>query len=262
MLFGAFDVQFVEEREGHAVFAGAEFLDFLVRARLLRPEVVARESQHGQALVLVFLVQSLEALVLRSEAALGGHVDDEQHLALVILQSGILAVDVLERDVVELRRIGGGKREGNHKRWNECDDFHARSIWHRAQKSNVDSAQPNAQHRAGYLSNARSSGAVPKRQSTGAVEKLLPTPTGPMFAKRLGLRQCSGALRAARHDAQHIPGGTPAAPRHPLDTVALARGAPFWEYAGRPENPESHALRTSRRPRLGHRQSGRGRPPL
>src|ERR1019366_10570145 len=55
----------------------------------------------------VLLVQLLEALVLRSEAALGGDVDDEGDLAAVVGQIAGLAVDGLCREVVD--RLGHGQ---------------------------------------------------------------------------------------------------------------------------------------------------------
>ncbi len=79
----AVHVNFVEQREGDVVFAGAELLDLFVRARFLSAELVARETEHGETLVFVFLLEGFEGLVLRRKAALGGDVDDEEHLAFV-----------------------------------------------------------------------------------------------------------------------------------------------------------------------------------
>src|ERR1041385_4420950 len=55
-----------------------------------------------------------------------------------------------------------------------------------------------------------------KRQSTGAVQKLAPDPTCPMFAKRLGRRQCSGALGRRRSAERKTP--TPPAVKPSLTT--------------------------------------------
>ena len=56
------------------------------RARLLAAELVARHAEHREALVGVLLVQLLEALVLRGEPALRGHVHDEERLVLVVVE--------------------------------------------------------------------------------------------------------------------------------------------------------------------------------
>jgi hypothetical protein len=109
MGFLAVDVQFGEEGKGDVVFAAAELFDFLGCAGFLAEKIVARKAEDGETLALVFLLDGLEALVLRCEAALGCHVDDEQHLALVGLERGVLAVDVLQRDVVKGIGLGEGQ---------------------------------------------------------------------------------------------------------------------------------------------------------
>src|SRR5690606_16600585 len=72
----AVDVDLGEHREGHAVARLAERRDLLLGARLLTPELVAREPEHDEAAVPVGLPERLEPCVLRSEAALAGGVDD------------------------------------------------------------------------------------------------------------------------------------------------------------------------------------------
>ena len=47
------------------------------------------------------------ALVLRSESALGSHVDDEKHLALISAQRSVLVVDVFDGDLVNRLRVSG-----------------------------------------------------------------------------------------------------------------------------------------------------------
>ena len=71
----------------------AEVLDLIVGSGLLRAELVAREAEEDNivtVLLLELLVQSLEAGVLRGEAALGGRVDDEDNLALVVGEVNLL----------------------------------------------------------------------------------------------------------------------------------------------------------------------------
>ena len=84
------------------VVAGvAELADLLRGPRLLAHELVAREPEHLEALVGVLVVQLLEALVLRREAALGGDVHDEERLALVLGQVGGLALERVDLRVVQ-----------------------------------------------------------------------------------------------------------------------------------------------------------------
>src|SRR6516162_5510297 len=70
-----------------------ELLDLRLAARLLRAEVVGGESENDQAPILVLAPQLLEARVLRREAAFGGGVHDQQHLALVVGEALGPAVD-------------------------------------------------------------------------------------------------------------------------------------------------------------------------
>ena len=69
------------ERKGDAVVRAAEGFDFLQFPGFLSTEVVAGESQHIETAVAVGLLQFLQALVLGSETATTGHIDDQQHLA-------------------------------------------------------------------------------------------------------------------------------------------------------------------------------------
>lgn len=64
----------------------AEALDLVVSAFLLTSELVAREAEDHQALLLVLLVQFLKAFVLRSEAARRGGIHDENDLAAELLR--------------------------------------------------------------------------------------------------------------------------------------------------------------------------------
>ena len=59
----------------------AELGDLLVGAGLLTGELVAREADNDQPLILIFLIESLQAVVLRSESAFGRCVDNHQDLA-------------------------------------------------------------------------------------------------------------------------------------------------------------------------------------
>jgi hypothetical protein len=81
----AVHLDLVEHREGHAPRGRAVLLDVVGRRELLQ-ELVAREAEHAEAAVAVLLLQLLERRVLGREAAAGGDVHDEQHLARVLRQ--------------------------------------------------------------------------------------------------------------------------------------------------------------------------------
>ena len=101
----AVDLDLGEHRERHVVLLGAELADCSLVARLLMAELVARETEHGEAARAKAPVQRFEARVLRGEAALARDIDDEQRLAREIAERMRLAVDCLKRDV-------GGKGQG------------------------------------------------------------------------------------------------------------------------------------------------------
>src|SRR6185369_9670930 len=88
-------------------------------AGFLAAEVVGRESEDDQALVLLVGVELLKVLVLRGIAALARDVHDDDDLALVVLEVLLLPVDELHlvaQDVGILRgglsRLGGFGRFG------------------------------------------------------------------------------------------------------------------------------------------------------
>jgi hypothetical protein len=101
----AVHVALLRKREGDAVVSLAHGAGLLVVLRVLRAELVARETNDDETLVLVLLVELLKSVELRGEAALGGRVEDEEDLALEVLRGGKEAVrssGVVER---------GGKSE-------------------------------------------------------------------------------------------------------------------------------------------------------
>jgi hypothetical protein len=83
-----------EHRERDAVGELAELRNLLRRARLLVAEVVARESEDGEPFRRQLAIQFFESFVLRREAALAGHVDDQRHLALEDAEVGRFAIAV------------------------------------------------------------------------------------------------------------------------------------------------------------------------
>src|SRR2546425_3469059 len=85
-----------EQLEGDPLVA-AESLDFGVRARLLLSKIVGREGQDLEALILVFLVERLEAgVLLLSKPALARHVDEQEDFPLVRGEVHFLPVNVLQ----------------------------------------------------------------------------------------------------------------------------------------------------------------------
>jgi hypothetical protein len=58
-----------------------------MRTRFLRAKLVARTTNNGESLVLVFLIERLQAFVLRGETTFGSNVDNESNLDVGIVSS-------------------------------------------------------------------------------------------------------------------------------------------------------------------------------
>src|SRR5581483_3036829 len=98
----AVDLDLLEHRESHAVFAFAELGDLVRIARLLRAELVAGKTEHGKAARGEFAMQRFETLILRGEAAFARGVDDQQHLAGVLPQRHVFAGKRFGGEVVDV----------------------------------------------------------------------------------------------------------------------------------------------------------------
>jgi hypothetical protein len=94
------DLDLLQHREAHPVAGRAELRDLIGGAGLLAAELVAGEADDREPAVAVRLVQPLQPLVLRREAALGRDVDHEQGARQVTERRG-LAGQGSERNVVQ-----------------------------------------------------------------------------------------------------------------------------------------------------------------
>lgn len=98
-----------KHRKRHVVFQRTEFLDLSLGFGLLRTELIAREAQHNQASLLVFIVERLKLCVLACENTLARYVHNQQHRALVLLKRNGSPVNRSSGDIV--------KRYWNRSRW-------------------------------------------------------------------------------------------------------------------------------------------------
>src|SRR3546814_17886249 len=80
----AVDVDFRHYRKADVIGKRAEIRDFGRIARLLRAELVARESQYLEPAILVIEVKLLDPLRFRGEAAFRCGADAQQHLTAMI----------------------------------------------------------------------------------------------------------------------------------------------------------------------------------
>src|SRR4051812_15093919 len=95
------DVDFCKHRKGYGIVARSELLDLGRIAGLLITELIAGESEHRETARRKLAMQCLETLVLRREPAGARGVDDQQHLALELLQRDLLAGERLRRKIID-----------------------------------------------------------------------------------------------------------------------------------------------------------------
>ena len=91
---GAVDVDFAELGELDVEVGGAELVYFGVAVRSLCAELVAWEVQNAETLRGIFLIEGFKLTVLWRETALGGRIDNQEHLAFVFGESNRLAVGI------------------------------------------------------------------------------------------------------------------------------------------------------------------------
>ena len=121
--FGSGGDDFGEHGEGDVELCFAEVFDVLVGAWFLAGEVVGGKAEDFEAAVLVGVVELFEAFVLRGEAAFAGGVDDEEDLALVLLEGGGFSGEGGEREIVETghkARVHGGMGDENRLQEGAC----------------------------------------------------------------------------------------------------------------------------------------------
>ena len=80
----------------------AEFRNLVVGTGFLAGELVAREADNHQTLVLILLVERLQAVVLRGEAAFGSGIDNHQDFAFELGEIHFGAPVALGLEIVNL----------------------------------------------------------------------------------------------------------------------------------------------------------------
>jgi hypothetical protein len=89
----------VEHREGDAVGGGGELQDLGVGSRFLTTELVAREAEDGEVLVVV--VERTQTCVLGREASSAGDVDHQAELSPELVEGHLVAGDGRHLEIVE-----------------------------------------------------------------------------------------------------------------------------------------------------------------
>ena len=102
MLFRPGNRYFAEHRKLYVKAGGAELGNLGIAAWLLLQKIIGRKTQHAQSLAFIALMQALQGLVLRREAALRRHINDQQHLPPVVTQLGFIAFDGSHVNVIQI----------------------------------------------------------------------------------------------------------------------------------------------------------------
>ena len=90
------DINLSKSRKGRSIVKAAKVVDFCSVSRGLLAKLIAGEIQNIKPFFLVALIEFLQFLVLRSEAAAGRCIDNQQNLSFIIthfLQTSVLFLD-------------------------------------------------------------------------------------------------------------------------------------------------------------------------
>src|SRR5580658_6150258 len=103
----------------------AELLDLVIGARLLLGEIVGRDTNNHQSAIFVLFIERLQSRILRSVAALAGHVYQQQNLAPVTRQADRLAINGLQSEAIDTLRRYSHRDRGYAQGENKSQFTHA-----------------------------------------------------------------------------------------------------------------------------------------
>ena len=93
------------------ILVGSKVLNLLVSSWLLRSELVAREGQNPELRIFLCQLHQL-AVVDVCLASPGGHIHDDQDLALVLSQTDRLAINIFNFKLIHRATHGDVHRSG------------------------------------------------------------------------------------------------------------------------------------------------------
>ncbi len=105
MLVVARDRNLGEHRKGDRKIGSTERGDLVVATRFLVGKIVRWKAKHDEALITISLVEFFQSVILRREAAFGGHIDDQDHSPGVLVERGRVVLDRSERDILKRRHF-------------------------------------------------------------------------------------------------------------------------------------------------------------
>src|SRR5262245_21885466 len=97
----AVDVDLREKRKSDPKPRIAERFDFGVGAGLLLAELIAGKTKNHETPILVLLIKTLQAGVLRSEPTFTGYVNNQQHFARIVFQWNLLPFNRCGLEIVD-----------------------------------------------------------------------------------------------------------------------------------------------------------------
>src|SRR3984957_4512762 len=96
------DFNLGKHRKRHPIARRAEALDLGLIARLLLAKLVTGKAEHAETALVKLVMQGLQSRILRREAALAGHVDDQHDLLAIRREALLTTVDGPDGEIVEV----------------------------------------------------------------------------------------------------------------------------------------------------------------
>jgi hypothetical protein len=101
----AVDIDLRKQGKSDTESRACEFENLRVRARLLRPELVAGDGENRESARLIFFVKGMQTCILGSQASLTRDIDDEADLSFEFRKGDVLAGDGLHLEAVKRRHV-------------------------------------------------------------------------------------------------------------------------------------------------------------
>ena len=101
----AVDINLSKSRKGRSVVKAAKAVDFCSVSRSLLAKLIAGEIQDFKSVFLIALIEFLQFLILRSEAAAGRCIDNQQNLSFMITHFLRTSVLFLDFDIINVCHV-------------------------------------------------------------------------------------------------------------------------------------------------------------
>ena len=101
----AIDLDLSKSGKGRSVVRAAKAIDVCSVSRSLLAKLIAGEIQDFKSVFLIALIEFLQFLILRSEAAAGRCIDNQQNLSFIITHFLLTSVLFLNFDIINVCHV-------------------------------------------------------------------------------------------------------------------------------------------------------------